>query len=48
MAAGPFAALGEPCCGQFFTVLQCEMEEKWPSAVQNKMSQKWAQNEGSF
>ena len=29
MAAGPFVALGEPSCGQFFTILHCKMEKKW-------------------
>ena len=29
MAAGPFAALGEPSYGQFFTILHCKMEKKW-------------------
>ena len=29
MAAGPFAALGEPSCGHFFTILHCKMEKKW-------------------
>ena len=29
MAAGLFAALGEPSCGHFFTILHCKMEKKW-------------------
>ena len=29
MAAGPFAALGEPSCDHFFSILQCKMEKKW-------------------
>ena len=29
MAAGPFAALGEPCCGHFFSILHRKMKKKW-------------------
>ena len=29
MAAGPFAALGEPSCDHFFSILHCKMEKKW-------------------
>ena len=48
MAVGRFAQGRKGSCSHFFSILQYKMEKKWPSAVQNKMSQKWAPNEGSF
>ena len=40
MAAGPCAALGEPSCGHFFTILHCKMKKKWAAPAASVLAAK--------